>query len=126
MKKSIERTCSRGHMFTGNEPCPSCWPGYRRYNIKAKVWLYPGESANWHFVTLPQKESDLIKKRFEGSTRGWGSLPVMVTVGSTSWKTSIFPDTKRGAYVLPLKAEVRKKERISKDDSISLTIEVQE
>lgn len=56
--------------------------------------------------------------------RGWGSLPVMATIGKTTWKTSIFPDKKRGAYLLPIKAEVRKKEEIEKDDMVALLLEV--
>ena len=89
--------------------------------------------AGWHFVTLPQKQSDEIKKIFGAMKRGWGSLPVTVTilrprsgqVGKTSWKTSIFPDKKAGAYLLPLKSDVRKKERINAGDAITVSVDVQ-
>jgi len=94
-----------------------------RYKVRAKVWLYPG-MAGWHFVTLPKKQSDLMKEMFGVMKRGWGSLPVVVTIGKTSWKTSIFPDKKAGAYLLPLKAEVRKIENISAGDTISLSLEI--
>ena len=56
--------------------------------------------------------------------RGWGSLPVTVTIGKTSWKTSIFPDAKAGAYLLPLKADVRKKEKILASDTVSFSLEI--
>jgi hypothetical protein len=95
----------------------------KTYTVKTKVWLYSG-MAGWHFVTLPKKESDDIKELFGEMSRGWGSLPVMVTIGKTSWKTSIFPDKKSGAYVLPLKAEVRKKEGISAEKNLKLSIEI--
>lgn len=126
MKHAVSkgRVCSRGHSFTGEEPCPHCWPGYRIFRIRAKVWLWPGKEACWHFITLPAKQSATIKERFGDSGRGWGSLPVKVTLGKTSWETSVFPDTKRKAYVLPLKADVRKKEEIGKGDSVSLTLEM--
>jgi hypothetical protein len=117
------KTCSRGHEYTTNDPCPVCWPGYRTYECKAKVWLYPG-MAGWRFVTLPKKQSAQIKTRFAGSTRGWGSLPVTVTIGKTSWDTSIFPDKKADAYLLPLKAAVRKKEKIDEGDTIALKIDI--
>ncbi|MBI5732661.1 DUF1905 domain-containing protein [Candidatus Jorgensenbacteria bacterium] len=94
------------------------------YKMRAKVWLYPG-MAGWHFVTLPKKESVYIKKRFHMMTRGWGSLPVVVTIGKTNWKTSIFPDKKAGTYLLPLKADVRKKEKIVNGDTIHLLVEIQ-
>lgn len=95
-----------------------------QFTLEAKVWLYPGETAAWHFVTLPQKESELIKELFAPAKRGFGSLPVLVTVGKTQWKTSIFPDKKAGAYLLPLKAEVRKKENLSAGDVMRFTVEI--
>ena len=94
------------------------------YKMQSKVWLYYG-MAGWHFVTIPRKQSNEIKDLFSGMAGGWGSLPVIVTIGKTSWKTSIFPDKKAGAYLLPLKAEVRKKEKILSGDKISFSIEIQ-
>jgi hypothetical protein len=117
------RTCSRGHSFH-EEPCPQCWPGYRTYEARAKVWLYPGDSANWHFVTLPTETSLRIRERFSAESRGWGSLPVHVTIGQTSWKTSLFPDKKADAYLLPLKADVRRREDLHVGQEISLTVEI--
>jgi hypothetical protein len=95
-----------------------------RYKLRAKVWLYPGHQAAWHFVTLPKNESGEIKKTFGAKAKGWRSLPVKVTIGKTSWNTSIFPDTKSNAYLLPLKADVRKKEKIAQGDEIAFQIEI--
>ncbi|MCI0542679.1 DUF1905 domain-containing protein [bacterium] len=98
----------------------------KQYKMKSKVWLYPG-MAGWHFVTIPEKQSQDIKKRFGAIVRakgGWGAIPVTVTLGKTSWKTSIFPDKKSGVYLLPLKAPVRKKEGILADDTIEFSLEV--
>lgn len=94
------------------------------FTFKAKVWLYPGMAA-WHFLTLPKKESARIKKTFEGLERGFGSFRVKVIIGTTSWNTSIFPDKKAGAYLLPLKAHVRKKENIRVGQSVEFTVEIQ-
>lgn len=95
----------------------------KKYNITAKVWLYSGMSA-WHFITLPKDTSNEIKELFGGLKRGWGSLPVEVTIGKTTWRTSIFPDKKRGAYLFPLKAQVRKKENIAEGDVVTLHLEI--
>lgn len=94
------------------------------FEMKGKVWLYPGESASWHFVTLPVKESALIKERYGSFSRGWGSLPVAVSLGTTAWQTSIFPDKHSGGYILPLKASVRIKEQIRERDTVSFLITV--
>lgn len=92
------------------------------YSLKEKVWLYPGESANWHFVTLTKKTGQEIKELYGKNARGFGSLPVEVSIGTTTWKTSIFPDKYSGSYILPLKAKVRKTEEIEAGDLISFTI----
>lgn len=94
------------------------------YKLTAKIWLYPGETASWHFLTLPKKEGQEIKEAFKTLSKGWGSLPVEVTIGSTVWKTSIFPDKTSGSYLLPLKAAVRKREEIEEGDTIAFTLKV--
>jgi hypothetical protein len=94
-----------------------------QYTIRAKVWEYPG-MAGWHFVSLSKKLSKEIKQVFSGLSHGFGSLPVIITVGKTTWKTSIFPDNKAGAYLLPLKAAVRKKENITKGKNILISLEI--
>lgn len=93
------------------------------YTMRAKVWLYPGPAA-WHFLTLRKKQSAEIKKKFGMMKRGWGSLSVQVTLGKTSWKTSIFPDKKSGAYLLPLKSDIRKKENLHSGDTVRFLLEI--
>jgi|JI8StandDraft_1071087.scaffolds.fasta_scaffold89831_3 hypothetical protein len=95
-----------------------------KFILRSEVWLYPG-MAGWHFLSVPKNQSEEIKERFGGLKKGWGSLPVIATIKKTSWKTSIFPDKKSGTYLLPLKAEVRKKENIFAQDKISCTISIQ-
>ena len=93
------------------------------YKMKEKVWIYSG-MASWHFVSVSKRISKEIKQLFGVSGRGFGSIRVIVTVGRTSWKASIFPDKKRGIYVLPIKLEVRKKEGISAGKMLSFSIEI--
>ncbi len=95
----------------------------REYKIKTSVWLYPG-LAGWHFVNVPKKESKEIRATSGKSSRGFGSLPVTVTIGKTSWKTSIFPDKKSETYLLPLKAAIRKKERFGNGDTVTFSIKL--
>jgi len=93
------------------------------YKIKEKVWLSPGMSG-WYFVSISKKDSKEIEKRFDFLKRGWGSLKVSVTIGTTKWKTSIFPDKKSETFLLPIKSEVRKKEKIKNNDIVTLLIEI--
>ena len=88
----------------------------------AKLWLYSGPTS-WHFITLPNDFADEIKF-FKHQRAGFGSVRVRVTVGESVWKTSIFPDKNSGSFLLPVKAEIRKKEQLAVDDMVTLTIAV--
>jgi hypothetical protein len=80
------------------------------YHFSAALWLYSGKGA-WHFITLPKEAGDEIRF-FNGTAKGFMPIPVVATIGSTQWKTSIFPDSKSGSYLLAVKADVRKRERL--------------
>lgn len=93
------------------------------YKLKSKILVYPG-MASWRFLVLPKKEAKEIKEYFGNHAKAWGSIPVTVTIGKTEWKTSIFPDKKKGTYLLPLKAQVRKAEAIEDNDSVSFILKL--
>jgi hypothetical protein len=58
--------------------------------------------------------------------RGFGSVQVRVTVGDSTWATSIFPATTRGGYLLPIKKAVRKTEGLSAGDVVTVAVELTE
>lgn len=89
------------------------------YEFDAEIWLHQGDGA-WHFLTVPGDVSDDIEARTSHLRRGFGSVRVRVRIGATTWSTSIFPDSKRGAYVLPVKKEVRRAEGI--DDGTTVVV----
>jgi hypothetical protein len=95
-----------------------------KYKFTAEVWVYPGETVNWHMAYVPGALSLKIDKQYRAKRRGWSSYPVEVKVGKTVWSTSIFYDKKARAYLLPLKAEVRKKERIQAGDRIAVHLKI--
>jgi hypothetical protein len=90
----------------------------------AELWIWDARRADtWTFVSLPAAAAEEIRDRAEGSTRGFGSVPVRVTVGGSTWTTSIFPGND-GGYVLPIKRAVRKAESLDAGDTASLTVEI--
>ncbi len=93
------------------------------YKVSSEVLVYPG-MGGWRFLVLPKKESTEIKEKFGSRAKGWGSLPVSVTIGKTTWETSIFPDKKSGSYLLPLKAQVRRAEEIPDKEKVRFTIKI--
>jgi hypothetical protein len=93
------------------------------YDFDAELWLHEGEAA-WFFVTVPPEVSDDIEARTAEHRRGFGSVRVRVTVGKTTWTTSVFPDTKRAAYLLPVKKDVRRRESLDAGTKMQLHLEV--
>ena len=91
-------------------------------SFSAPLWRWSGESA-WHFLTVPEAVSDDIASRVEPGP-GFGSVKVEVTVGGTTWSTSVFPDSRSGRYVLPVKAAVRRRERIEDGDEVDVHLVV--
>ncbi len=91
--------------------------------FEATLWRYSGGDG-WYFVSVPEEISDDIRQLTEGVRRGFGSVRVAVTVGGTSWRTSIFPDSRSGTFMLPLKRTVRVAERIEAGDDVRLKVEL--
>ncbi len=94
-----------------------------KINFIAKLWVWPGSTAQWRFVTVPKAESTVLKEKVK-LKNGFGSIRVRVTVGKTSWDTSVFPDSKSGTYLLPVKASVRRAEGLDDGDSVSVSLVV--
>ena len=59
-----------------------------------------------------------------GIRAGFGSVRVAATVGTTSWRTSIFPDSKTGTYLLPVKKEVRDAEKLETGDEVWVQVQI--
>lgn len=89
--------------------------------FRARLWLYDGNAA-WHFLTLPKAVSARIKALTAGTGKAFGSVRVTATIGHTRWKTSLFPDNKAGAYLLPVKASVRAREQLRAGDTVELSL----
>jgi hypothetical protein len=93
------------------------------YRVRARVWLYQG-IGGWHLVNLSAKHSSMIRSLFSAGTRPFGSIPVSVTIGKTAWRTSLFPDKKSNSYLFAIKADVRRKEHISANDTIVAEVQI--
>ena len=94
-----------------------------KYAFTGRPWQYAGTNG-WHFVSLPQQLSKEIRQALKAEEEGWGRLKVVAIIGSSEWKTAIWFDTKQNTYLLPLKAEIRKKERLLAAKDIAVTISI--
>ncbi len=83
-----------------------------------------GEPAkgSWYFMLVTGAPAEAIRTASAGRTGGWGSVKVEVECGSSRWTTSLFSSRENGGYLLPLKAAVRKKEKLTEGDRIAVTL----
>lgn len=95
-----------------------------RYQFTAALWRHDGGAA-WHFVTLPADLSAQIKTIAGGLMNAFGSLRVSANIADASWKTSLFFDGKRNAFLLPIRAEVRRKAGIAAGDDVHVSVEIE-
>lgn len=89
--------------------------------FRATVWSQESTGA-WHFVTLPADLSKRIQTLTSGRRKPFGSFRVQARTGKSHWETSLFMDAKRAAFLLPVKADVRRKEGIKPGDTIVVSI----
>jgi hypothetical protein len=86
-----------------------------------ELWVWKGP-APWYFVTVPAQQCHDLRAIAGSVTYGWGMIPVQVRIGKTAWKTSLFP--KDGRYLVPIKASVRKAERLAQGDTVTIRLDV--
>jgi hypothetical protein len=80
--------------------------------------------APFVFIAIPPEQSREIKAISNRVTYGWGVIPVQVRIGKTIWSTSLIP--KDGLYLVPIKAIVRKAERLEEGDTVAVRVEIEE
>jgi len=91
--------------------------------FSADLWESSSDGA-WVFVSVPAGTADDIDERVP-SRRGFGSIRVRATIGGTTWDTSIFPDKKRGTFVLPVRRQVRDAEGVAVGDEVSVGLRIE-
>lgn len=72
-------------------------------------FLWAAEKGSWHFFPVQDEAAAEIRLQSMGMRGGFGSVRVLARIGDVEWRTSLFPDSRTGGYILPLKAEVRRK-----------------
>ena len=89
------------------------------WTFEAELWSSESFSA-WAFLTLPSEIGDDVRL-LSGPPTGFGSVRVEVTLGGSTWRTSVFPDRARG-YVLPVKSAVRRREGLELGDRVQIEL----
>ncbi len=87
---------------------------------------FEGQIIHWrgpspfHFVPVPEDESEIIREISSMVTYGWGVIPVAARIGATQYTTSLFP--RNGGYMVPVKDAVRRAEQLSIGDTVTVAL----
>jgi hypothetical protein len=104
-------------------------PSGGQWTFAGPLWLWRGKAKDgtptktaWHFLTIDGAVADAIRAAAPGRSAAWGSVYVTVTIGITTWQTSVFPSKDVAGYLLPVKASVRKAERLAEGDTVTVEL----
>ncbi len=98
-----------------------------QHTFTAELWLWDArQSDTWTFVTVPPEVCAAIEDAADalGPRAGFGSVKVQARIGATVWRTSVFPDSGSGCFVLPVKRAVRQANGVEAGDEVDVTLEV--
>jgi hypothetical protein len=93
--------------------------------VTSLLWIWKGSDAagRWYFITVPEEQSDEIRAHAFGTPRGFRSVKVEAKIDDVTWRTSVFP-LNSGGYLLPVKAEVRRKAGIAAGDDVTVELDL--
>lgn len=90
-------------------------------DFDGEMWFWRGP-APWYFVTVPASACEAIKAISGQVTYGWGMIPARVRIGKTAYETALWP--KDGRYIVPIKASVRRAEKLDEGDTVAIELQV--
>lgn len=91
----------------------------RSFTFSAQAKKFGGSLA-WTYVPVPRTHTDGMRAP-RRKNMGWGFLPARITVGATTWDSSLLP-LGDGTYFVALKASLRKKEHITAGDTVQVEV----
>lgn len=106
-------------------------PAGESWNVTTALWLWRGKAKDgtpsrtaWTFLTITGPVAEALRAAAPGRSAAWGSVYVTARIGETAWRTSAFPSKDVGGYLLPVKASVRKAEKLAEGDTVTVAISV--
>jgi hypothetical protein len=101
----------------------------QRWSLTTPLWIWKGKDVNgaptatsWYFLTIGGEIAAQIRAAGAGRHTGWGMVKVRAAIGGTEFVTSLFPNKSEASFMLPVKASVRKAEKMAHGDAIAVTL----
>ncbi|MHA6332974.1 DUF1905 domain-containing protein [Qipengyuania sp. CAU 1752] len=97
--------------------------------VTVPLIVWQGDRGTYHLVEIKGEAAGTIATharlhRLEfGRRRGFGSVKVLAQIGTTQWKSSVFP-AKSGGWILLVSKKVMRAEGIGAGDELSVVLEL--
>ena len=89
--------------------------------FSGELWYWRGP-APFHFVTVPDEQCGALEAASSFVSYGWGMIPAGARIGATAFRTALFP--KDGGYVVPVKTDVRRREKLELGDTVTVQLTI--
>ena len=96
-------------------------PPLVQIHFEAQVIYWRGPSP-FFFVPVPAPHDATLRGVAKAVTYGWGMIPVQARLADTVFTTALFP--KDQTYLLPLKADIRRRANVTAGDTITVEMTV--
>ncbi len=100
---------------------------HESFTVSSPLWEWRSSkpsTAAWYFVSIDAQTAAEIRYAAMGRIGGFGSVRVTARIGGTVWQTSLFPNRESGGFMLPMKAEVRKRQGLTVGDQVEVMLSV--
>jgi hypothetical protein len=89
---------------------------------------FTSETIEWRgpapfvFAPVPPEQCEEIRAVSPLVTYGWGVIPATVTIGASTYPTSLFP--RNGGYLVPVKVAVQRAESVGVGQLVTVRVEI--
>ena len=89
---------------------------------------FAAETIEWRgpapfvFVPVPPELCEEIRAVSARVTYGWGVIPASVTIGASTYQTSLF--SRNGGYLVPVKVVIQRAESVSVGQPVRVRLEI--
>lgn len=97
-------------------------------NATLPLTRWQGDRGTYHLVTFAGEDAEaltthaVLQKLEFGHTRGFGSIKLTARIGTTEWRTSVFPQKKSKEWVLLISKKVMRAEDLGAGDRIEVIL----
>lgn len=89
-----------------------------------RIVRWNGDKGSWYFLPVTGAAAAEVRMESSGMRSSFGSVRVEAELNGVRWRTSLFPDRASDGFLLPLKAEIRRRGGLEADGSATVYLDL--